>query len=529
MNLSRTAAAGLALSLAACSASPPAAIGPAASAKPEPTAPLAPAATAKPAPAPPEDAVPEIPMYPVAEIRSLCSVIEHDGTIELLLCDQLAEPTSGLISKRRYIPILGGLPALDQETAEISFWSATVYGGLDLWGKRPSLMLHTVSGLQDQLTERYQALDEGGVWQTVSLSAPGRGLLIAPWSRDRWLELRLPLPNGKGPKPFALRVLQGEDKQAPSLPAPLAARLEKDGFRLETERVSRAGMVMVLGKLSGGKKLGTLLWTDKLDEPAYFEVDLPKSDEPPDVDVLGGDTPETVRLSLGQGTDARQVWKLEKGTWVVESTYDFDKQPDVWFGAPILRSGFGGALVRSEAGGPWRLVGFGNPNAGSHTWAIDAQGVVWKTEDEVLFSSKKPAGDKIVIDEKALVAARKASILRGGFGDTIEPPSDPSAEPPCSTPYVLLDDFKGDDGGGDYPKIRKALKGHAELSKARFLVTKEKGHVFFGAKVASGAEQRAVLHAVSRAVDKKQVRLLCADPPVAREIKIDLTTGDVVK
>jgi len=206
-------------------------------------------------------------MYPVGQIYSLFSVTATEGGIELSLG---VEPGGGVSSYFRYVPLVKGAPDFERETSDVSHMDTSGVGSLVLTGKRPHLLLHDVSGFRSAATERYAVLDENNAWSSSGLKeVSGMSEGIFPWTKDRLLEWRGPHREDREsfqkPRLPSFRVVQGEDKVAPSLPKALEKRLLSGGFSLATFTVLRTGEVMAIGHLNGADGFGTILWTNDVD------------------------------------------------------------------------------------------------------------------------------------------------------------------------------------------------------------------------------------------------------------------------
>jgi hypothetical protein len=470
-----------------------------------------------------------IPMYPVVRVYSLFEVVSTEGGIELRVG---WDPGGGSPGHFRYVPLVSGVPDFEQETQEI-FHADTTGGSIELVGKRPELLYHVVSGFRSSASDNYWLLRPDNRWSVGALpSLPGLGKAIQRWSKDRWLEWRGPDPRASAGTDVAtslpsFRVVLGpdKDKEVPSLPGSLEKRLRHEGFRQETATIFRSGEVIVVGTLTEKDRIASLSWTDNPKEPRYFVAEVPGVSEDSELEILGGDSLSAVRLRVDN-----RVMKLEGGAWAVESTVPKDGLPDVWFGSTLLRRVGTTMFARLAAGAPWKPVGgVANPKDVDQYYAVDSEGVIWKTEDDLLLSSKPPAKQLPDVTEEALVKARKASILRGGSDDvTGAAPTGGSTH--CSMSYVLLDESPEKAvEGSDYSQIRSVLRGHSEFAKARFVVSREKGFQFFGALLPEEADASKLEDLVKKKVKSSGARVLCADPPGAQELKIDLATGSVVK
>jgi hypothetical protein len=80
----------------------------------------------------------------------------------------------------------------------------------------------------------------------------------------------------------------------------------------------------------------------------------------------------------------------------------------------------------------------------------------------------------------------------------------------------------------DFPLTREALKGHTELTDARFVETEENGRRYFGAFVPTLALGKKLVKIVGDKVQGSSPQLLCHEPRVRRAIKLDLRTGAIV-
>lgn len=473
----------------------------------------------------PVPAVPSLPMYAVVRIYSLFEVVETGGTIEMRLG---SDPGGGMSGHFRYAPIVRGLPDLEQETAG-RFHADTTPGFIELAGRRPDLLFHEVSGFRSGQSDRYETLDAFNRWRGYADgSASGLGWGIFAWSKDRLLEWRgedfYAESRQQGMLP-RLRVVRGKDRQAPELSAALAKRLTDAGFLTETVRAFPTGEVVAVGNLLRGTGIGTVVWRDKLREPAYFEYTEPFVGSA-DLRILGGSSLADVRLLAGD-----EVMRLEGAAWVRESTVTPGTPPDVWFGTPMVERTDQGWWARVEAGAPWQplaLASKADPGD-ERSYAVDGDGVVWGTEGDLLVSSRQPNERMNDVSEADLVKARKASILRGGSDDVTGEPPQTFGTRTCSLHYVLLDEAPAATADTkDYPRIRAALAGHPELAGVRFIVSHEKGQQFFGALVPTYDKASELEKLVKKGVKGSAPDVLCAEPPAVREIKIDLGTGKVV-
>ena len=526
----------LIMALAGCGSPPPPASTPTPTVKIGPPTPVASGvATAEPA-APPSEAA--ITLYPVAKIYSLLDITETEGTIEVRTG---YDPGGGIIGYYRYTPIVNGAVDFSQETDEVSYVNTASEASVQLAGKRPDLFRHAASGFRSAASDSYFALGRDGTWSGVSVAeGDAIGVGIYTWSQDRLLEWRQSFlmggePQDAGEAPNVLphfRVLRGSDKEAPAIPAALQKRLRKEGYYSTTLKVFRTGEVVSVGTITTTEtKIGTLLWRDKPRSPEFFTTEIVDASRP-EPRFLGGDSLANVRLLYGD-----QVLKLDGTSWAADGKLDDRGLPDVWFGAPLVMSGKDGMFARMAAGAPWTRLAAKTeeetvmiPGGTDVAIAVDASGVIWATLGEQLFSSKPPASGPVVITEEDLVKRRKASIVLGGSYDATGEEPGSTWTRKCTTHHVVLDKMPIPSADTtDYPAIRKALKGHPELATVKLVVSREKGHQYLGAQTADEKLAEKLAAVVKKGVKGARVATLCAEPKVVREIKIDFTTGEVVK
>lgn len=366
------------------------------------------AAVAPPASADPGAAAPEpaeagpIKMYPVIRIHSLIDVTATDGGIEIRLG---SDPGGGQIGTFRYVPLVNGVPDLAQETGEITRVDTTG-GTIALAGKRPNLVYHVVSGFRSAPVDGYLVLGAGNGWSGFDPGASeGLGIGISPWSKDRLLEWRGPRAGEVEDEDQLprVRVLRGADKEAPSLPRSLQKRLADEGFSLDTFTSFRTGEVLAVGRLFGAKGFGTVLWKENLKDPKYFVTESEPVTAQTEIRILGGTTLENVRL---QAND--HVMRFDGSGWVVEQTVAEGALPDVWFGSTLLFETKSGTFARLAAGAPWRPIEVVSKEKWlEQSFAVDPAGVIWKTEDDLLLTSKGPVEQLKDITEEDLEKARK--------------------------------------------------------------------------------------------------------------------------
>ncbi|NUP07281.1 MAG: hypothetical protein HOW73_14600 [Polyangiaceae bacterium] len=265
--------------------------------------------------------------------------------------------------------------------------------------------------------------------------------------------------------------------------------------------------------------MGTILWTDKLGDPAYFVTEMEGLELDDDVEFLGGATLAEVRLRLGNG-----VQKLEKNTWVEESKVDDKGLPDVWFGKTYVVHKEDAVFARLSKGAPYLRIPVTFAKPDTQSIAVDRDGTIWKTEDDVLLSSKKRPGELLVVTEEELVAARKKSILRGGSDDVTGEPPNAFPQSTCRMHYVLLD-HSAAAPNKDYAPILRALTGHTEFAAAKFIVHKEGERQFFGAQIKDYELAAKLDVVIEKAIKGADPDIMCAEPTAPRELRVDFAKG----
>lgn len=154
--------------------------------------------------------------------------------------------------------------------------------------------------------------------------------------------------------------------------------------------------------------------------------------------------------------------------------------------------------------------------------AADRDGTVWVSTGSTLLRTRRGADEK---DKVTATKAEKPAVL--GVSKRRAPRA---AGPLCPSNLVVLYGFtKVTPEDYDFPLTRKALKGHTEYEKSRFVVAKDGGQKFFSAIVPDVAAGRKLVSLIEKEVKGSKPQLLCAEPEVVREVKIDLRTGEVVK
>jgi hypothetical protein len=466
---------------------------------------------------------PIVRMHPVQRIASLFGVLTVDGQVWV----RLGELSAGQFTEFRYAPIVDGRPDLERETGPVLSVNTAAEGGYWLHGTAPNLLVHTIEGFRSAGVDGYLELDALNQWQTARLDAgDGRiGAGIFPWTKGRMLEIRRPpffAPDEDGSVPAtpSIRVVRGGDRRAPRLTPTLERTLERDRFSLENFTVLRHGAVLLVGTTDGG--IATVLWRDDASPAKYFATPEPAAG----LEILGGESLADLRLFTGT-----QVMRLVGDAWIAESEVALDGHPDVWFGRPLVRDDGAGLFARLAAGQPWRPVErHSSKKYLEESFAVGPDGTIWKTEEDVLYASRPPAQPFREVPEDEVVAGRKASVLRGGELDAlgIWYRMNWHGENTCRMLYVLLQAEPETQPEHDYPRVRQVLRGQNEYADARFVISRERGMRFFGALLADRERAENLAARARWATSNDDVRVICAEPPAERELRIDLATGDLL-
>jgi hypothetical protein len=177
---------------------------------------------------------------------------------------------------------------------------------------------------------------------------------------------------------------------------------------------------------------------------------------------------------------------------------------------------------------------------------LDETGTIRRREGDTWETIPLPPdvkADGLVAFEGALLVAANGTLLRHGAPGAPPAPRVRPADakkpalrlpkagsPRCPQNLVLLYAFtKMTPDDYDFPLTRKAIKGHTELAGVRFVVTKDLGQKFFAAQVPTFAAGKKLTALIEQEVKGSKPQLLCAEPEVLREVKIDLRTGEVLK
>ncbi len=106
----------------------------------------------------------------------------------------------------------------------------------------------------------------------------------------------------------------------------------------------------------------------------------------------------------------------------------------------------------------------------------------------------------------------------------------PMASPECKTPFAVLARRSNAAKGtkpDDWPRIRKALKGHTELGDVALVDFVSGDRTFVGAKAKDLDGAKKLVELVAKG-DRLRPEIVCGDPAPVRTLPLDLATGSVV-
>ena len=239
------------------------------------------------------------------------------------------------------------------------------------------------------------------------------------------------------------------------------------------------------------------------------------------VPIPGAEVDREARLVTGKGKDlwllSQTVQRFDGTTWTA-----IDPPPGYANEGAVAPDGTLWAVTSSGSviawrNDEWHLEMLPDGAAANHI-AITNDGVVWVTTATALLRTRRPddgAGVKLDAKDKA-PPPKKKRLLPGS--------------PRCTQNVVVLYGFtKVTPDDYDFPLTRKAIKGHKEYSKTRFVVTKDGGQKFFTAMVPDFDTGKKLVQLIEKEVQGSKPQVVCAEPEIVREVKIDLATGDVIK
>ncbi|WP_437878747.1 hypothetical protein [Sorangium sp. So ce513] len=269
------------------------------------------------------------------------------------------------------------------------------------------------------------------------------------------------------------------------------------------------------------------------------------------------------------GDPALELWQPGARTSTVLGL-DRAKREDHRDASPLVLAGaandawiFDGFASRFD-GATWKEVEGPKPGAGVADAAVAGDGTLWVLSDGAVFARRgdtwehTPLPEGVAADDLATasdgtlwIAAGDALLRHGKPGESAGAPGgapvvldkargpEPTSQrrrlvrpggPACPRNVVVLYTFsKVTPDDYDFPLTRKALKGHTELASARFAVTRDGGKKFFAALVPSFDMGQKLAALIRKEVKGSSPNVVCAEPEILRELKIDLTSGEVVK
>ncbi|WP_437730117.1 WD40/YVTN/BNR-like repeat-containing protein [Sorangium sp. So ce1335] len=277
-------------------------------------------------------------------------------------------------------------------------------------------------------------------------------------------------------------------------------------------------------------------------------------------------------LSYGRscaGDPSLELWKPGARTSTILGL-ELAKRGDHRSASPQVLAGaandawiFDGFASRFD-GATWKEVEGPNPEAGVADAAVAGDGTLWVLSDGAVFARRGetweraplPEGvkahDLATASDGTLWIAAGGALLRhgkpgersgapGGPVVPLDPTAGPAPKPAqrrlvrpggpaCPRNLVVLYTFsKVTPDDHDFPLTRKALKGHTEFAGARFAVTRDGGQKFFTALVPSFDMGQKLAALIRKEVQGSSPNVVCADPEILRELKLDLKSGEVVK
>ncbi|MFO0553660.1 MAG: hypothetical protein U0271_35080 [Polyangiaceae bacterium] len=174
--------------------------------------------------------------------------------------------------------------------------------------------------------------------------------------------------------------------------------------------------------------------------------------------------------------------------------------------------------VFALAGGAWQRLPLSS-DARPYDLAVDSAGVLWLLAGTGLYRYGEGQSDTMggKVDATKATAMKKPTAIKPGGKS-------------CKNNVVVLFTFsKVTPDDYDFPQTRKAVKGHTEFSSVRFVVTRDYGKKFFAAMSPDFDTANKLMAVVKKEIPTATPTVVCAEPEIVRELKLDLKTGDVVK
>ena len=232
------------------------------------------------------------------------------------------------------------------------------------------------------------------------------------------------------------------------------------------------------------------------------------------------------QILAGPGSEAwllaGRVMRFDGATWkAVDPPPPGPKVTDGAVGADGVLRVLADGAVFARRGDIWESVPLPMGLSKADDIAATGDGTLWLAGGGALFREPRP-GDAPGTAPPAITPKVREQKPRRAF------PKPGSAK--CKQNLVVLYAFtKVTPEDYDFPLTRKALKGHTEFSSARFLVTRDVGQRFLAAVVPTFDAGRKLQALIEKEVQGSKPQVVCAEPEVIRELKIDLRTGEVVK
>jgi hypothetical protein len=452
-------------------------------------------------------------MHFVGSVYSLIDLERVGDQLEMRLGIEVG---GGARSEYRYLPFVNGAPDFERETAPVYFADTTMHGSVQVAGRRPKLLRHVVSGFRSSAGEYYEELTDAGLWISAGLpAAKGLGAGIAPWSKDRLLELRLPAPEERGELGLMLpsfRVVRGTDRSVPTMSRAMTARLTADGFKVASFIGFESGEVAVAGRLKEGG-IAVLTWSERLDQPSYAVDATPLADDA-ELRFLGGRSLTELRLAAGS-----RVLRLEGKTLALDSTTLDGAFPDVWFGEALVMKREGRCHARVEPRGAWLPLPVHDTDTDVRSCIVGPDGTIWMTEKDSLYASRATP-EVFRVTEEQIVERRKKSVLLGGSDDATGAPVWAYPTRTCRKYFIAFDVVTSATAPSDYAALRAALRGRPELSRPELIVLEEQGFRIAGVATPDWEQSASLRDHVKKVAKPNSDDIVCAEPVALRTLPI---------
>ncbi|MEQ9323235.1 MAG: hypothetical protein RIF41_28990, partial [Polyangiaceae bacterium] len=177
----------------------------------------------------------------------------------------------------------------------------------------------------------------------------------------------------------------------------------------------------------------------------------------------------------------------------------------------------GASTVHRRDGERWTELPLPAP-ATVDSFAVDDQGVAWVVSGGTLLRHGGAAPvQQVAVRGRSGAKRARPKLPRPGSSQ-------------CAANLVVLYGFtKVTPDDYDFPMTRQAVAGHWELKGTRFFVTKDLGEKFFVAKPPTFDVAVKLQKLVTKKVPGSKPQIVCTDPEIVREVKVDLATGAVQK